>query len=232
MNEDRITLSLETAVRGGSISLRRGIEELDFWLGQQEVSKSEDILDEIDRILKRNELKKKSIDRIIVSRGPGSYTGVRIGIAIGMGLKKALDCDLLGVSLFEAMLVKSSPGGNVSAGETITAVPFGKRQICLQIYRTDKRGFSMNRTESHLLTNEDFVDFCKASAVKSERKFILHHDIYADLQNLPGIQTFPENCLIDAGKNLAGVIGVFGAVFPNYEKLRPIYLSDDIYSDK
>ena len=93
MSDKDLTLSIETAVQGGSISLLQGKTELHNWIGSREVSKSEDVLQEIKNILKRNEIEKEELKKIVVSRGPGSHTGVRIGMAVGIGLRKALNCN-------------------------------------------------------------------------------------------------------------------------------------------
>ncbi len=123
MDKKDFILSIETAVQGGSISLLQGVTELGGWVGTREVSKSEDILEETKNILERTGVEKKEIKRIVVSRGPGSYTGVRIGMAVGIGLSKALDCELIGVSALEAMLLANSRESIDSGEEIITAVP-------------------------------------------------------------------------------------------------------------
>jgi tRNA threonylcarbamoyladenosine biosynthesis protein TsaB len=43
-------------------------------------SQSEKLLQVIDELLKKNNFSKKSIDKIVVNCGPGSYTGIRVGI--------------------------------------------------------------------------------------------------------------------------------------------------------
>jgi tRNA threonylcarbamoyladenosine biosynthesis protein TsaB len=45
----------------------------------------------IDEILKRNSLKPKDLDEILVNAGPGSFTGIRVGVAVANALGFSLD---------------------------------------------------------------------------------------------------------------------------------------------
>ena len=49
---------------------------------------SEMMVTEVDNILKRNNVDKKELDGVVVGIGPGSYTGVRIGVTIALSLLK------------------------------------------------------------------------------------------------------------------------------------------------
>lgn len=117
-----ITLAIETAIREGSISLIKDNREIDFWVGNNKVSKAEDILEQISLILNRNHIKK--INLIAVSDGPGSATGIRIGLATSLGLAKSFGCKIIRVSIFEALIYQI-----VTAEPTILAISIGGRQV-------------------------------------------------------------------------------------------------------
>lgn len=77
-----ITLIIDTAnnrknIVGLRINNKEFIQAADF-----ASSKTQMILPMIDKILKEHELKMKDISAIQVNVGPGSYTGLRIGLAI------------------------------------------------------------------------------------------------------------------------------------------------------
>jgi len=57
----------------------------------------------IDEVLKSSNLDLSAIDAIAVSEGPGSYTGLRIGVATAKGLCYALDKPLIAVPTLQAM---------------------------------------------------------------------------------------------------------------------------------
>lgn len=230
MQKKKIILSIETGVRGGSLSLRRGAAEIDCWIGTGQVSKSEDVLVELKKILKRNDLKKNDVDKICVSRGPGSHTGIRIGIALAHGLGKALGCELRGVALLEAMRLKVC-GKSVDFGrEVIAAVPFGKTRICWQNFKLGEPEAARIENQPRFSTVEEFLSFCGGEILRPTKNIILHSEIYSLLQRKFGNQTTGVASLIDAGDNLAAIIGETEAESSGATDLQPIYAGGDGFS--
>ncbi len=64
---------------------------------------SETMLPEIDRLLKKAKLSISDIDMLAVSAGPGSFTGVRIGVSLIKGLAFGRNIPCVGVSSLEAL---------------------------------------------------------------------------------------------------------------------------------
>ena len=67
----------------------------------------------------------RQLSAIVICTGPGSFTGLRIGLAAAKGMAEALGIPIIGVSLFDIAALKL---GNV-AGEVCIVVPF-KRDEC------------------------------------------------------------------------------------------------------
>ncbi len=57
----------------------------------------------IDDILKENSFKISDVEKIIVAIGPGSYTGIRVGLSCAFGLSDGLDIEIYGVSSLRAI---------------------------------------------------------------------------------------------------------------------------------
>jgi tRNA threonylcarbamoyladenosine biosynthesis protein TsaB len=112
-NKDRIVLAIETALHPGSVSILRGASEIDFHVGSAEVSRSEDLLPVISDLLEKNRINQKQIDLIGVSIGPGSFTGVRVGIATAKGLALGIEGECVGVSTLEVLAASSEKKGKV-----------------------------------------------------------------------------------------------------------------------
>jgi len=92
-----ITLGIDTSERDGGVALYEedGIaEEIRF---EEPLRHAESIFPAIERLLERSGLKKGRIDRVSVNRGPGSFTGLRIGLASAKGFCQALGIPLVGV---------------------------------------------------------------------------------------------------------------------------------------
>lgn len=67
------------------------------------------LLPMIDNLLCFCEVDKKKLDLIVVGCGPGSFTGIRIGIATARGLSMSLDCPLAGISTLDALAYAAQP---------------------------------------------------------------------------------------------------------------------------
>lgn len=72
---------------------------------------SADLLIAIDGILKQEKLSLKDLRAIVVNSGPGSFTGVRVGVTVANTLAWSLDIPVYGFQTedFEKTLVKISP---------------------------------------------------------------------------------------------------------------------------
>lgn len=75
-------------------------------------SLSEDSLPEIAKLFEKTNLKPKEIEKIIVVNGPGSFTGIRIGVTIAKTYAWALNLDIITVSSLEAMSISCSKETN------------------------------------------------------------------------------------------------------------------------
>lgn len=72
---------------------------------------SEKLLPLLDVLLKERELEPESLKGIIVSLGPGSFTGLRIGVCLSKGLAFVLKIPVIGVSTFDSWVFSSSAQG-------------------------------------------------------------------------------------------------------------------------
>lgn len=94
-----LTLGFDTATDVGTVGLIDGEEVVgEFTFGAAE-SQSERLLPSIDLLLGELDLNISDIEKIGVSRGPGSFTGLRIGISTAKGLAHGLEVPLVGVPL-------------------------------------------------------------------------------------------------------------------------------------
>lgn len=91
-------LGIDTSTRTTAIGLIEDDEVLAEYNLRGLVSHSESVTDMIEEIFKKFEFSLDDIDLIAVGVGPGSFTGLRIGITIAKVLAFSLDKDLIGVS--------------------------------------------------------------------------------------------------------------------------------------
>jgi len=74
---------------------------------------SAEVLPEIDKMLKKTGLEVSQFDYFVVSTGPGSWTGVRLGLALAYGLAIADKNKVFGLSSLEAMAYQMKDENNV-----------------------------------------------------------------------------------------------------------------------
>lgn len=98
-----LTLALDTATPRSSCALLKG-EQL---LGERE-TKAVAVLAAADGLLAQAGLSAADLERIVCGTGPGSFTGIRIGLAAARGLALALELPVAGVSTLAALQAGAS----------------------------------------------------------------------------------------------------------------------------
>ena len=116
-------LGIETAVGDGSVAILRGGRVLSSMTG---VSRAESLILGIKSVLETAGLRSREIDKIAVSRGPGSFTGIRVGMATAKGLKRATGIECVGVSLFAAI------AGSIPNARVTVIIAVGREQFGIQ----------------------------------------------------------------------------------------------------
>ena len=99
-----LILSLETATSVCSVALHDGERLLAASHLHISQSASSQLAVMIDDLLKRCDKKPTDLSAVAVSSGPGSYTGLRIGVATAKGLCFALNIPLIGINTLESMV--------------------------------------------------------------------------------------------------------------------------------
>jgi tRNA threonylcarbamoyladenosine biosynthesis protein TsaB len=97
------TLGIETSTRRGSVALLEDGRVVGYQEHEEPNSHAERVLPLVERALAEAGWPKTSLDRLGVGVGPGSFTGLRVGIALAEGLSVGLDRPLIGVGSLLAM---------------------------------------------------------------------------------------------------------------------------------
>jgi tRNA threonylcarbamoyladenosine biosynthesis protein TsaB len=96
-------LGIETSSARGSVALIEGSISVCALDHERANAHGESILPLIEEALARAGWNRTQLDRIAVGAGPGSFTGLRVGIAIAQGLSEGLGIPLVGVPSLRAM---------------------------------------------------------------------------------------------------------------------------------
>lgn len=214
---ESVILAIESAIRGGSLALFIDGNLSSSRLGNSDISRAEDLLLNIKHMLDEAGIDRHSVGIIAISNGPGSYTGIRIGVATALGLKDSLNAGCRSISLLSAMADLHG-----DAGKIISAVPTGRRDAAWQVF--EKFDGVLRPLGEPVADNEEaFYVFLERQQNVS---VVLHSDLTEKASAGPAI--------IDAGRNLSIAIGTsalkgFGSADPEPLYLRNSQLRPGIY---
>jgi tRNA threonylcarbamoyladenosine biosynthesis protein TsaB len=124
-----LILSLETATLGGSVFLGRGSVQLAARIGNPQVSQSSSLLQDISDSLEEANVPLQDVDLFACASGPGSFTGLRIGIATLKALAASLKRPCIGIPTLQAV---AQAAGYSSA--TIAVLPAGRGEVFAQMF--------------------------------------------------------------------------------------------------
>ncbi len=94
-------LAFDTSTKICSVALYDGKKYYEMH-DESPMRHSVSLMPTIDKILSENGYRIEEVDKIIVSIGPGSYTGIRVALSCAFGLSDSLGIDLYGVSSLRA----------------------------------------------------------------------------------------------------------------------------------
>lgn len=96
-------LALETSAKAVSAAVCENGKILASGYQDTGLTHSRTLMPIVEHLLKNTDLAPKDMDAIAVSVGPGSFTGIRIGVSAAKGLAFSLDKPVIGVSTLAAM---------------------------------------------------------------------------------------------------------------------------------
>ncbi|MGG1685866.1 tRNA (adenosine(37)-N6)-threonylcarbamoyltransferase complex dimerization subunit type 1 TsaB [Pseudalkalibacillus sp. NRS-1564] len=133
----------------------------------------------IEQLLEEVQLKPIDLDRIVVAEGPGSYTGLRIGISIAKTLAWTLNIPLVGVSSLEVL----GQNGRYFTGAIIPFFDARRGQVYMSVYRAN--GIEVEReTDDHIVLFEDWL---KENKDRYERFLFISGDLNLHKEQIEAI---------------------------------------------
>lgn len=156
--EDRqpLILAIDTATAATSLALTRGTrrkgEVIGALLLSANITHSRRLLSSIDWLLGQVNVGWRDIDAIGVGLGPGSFTGLRIGMSTAKGLAVAADIGLIGVSTLDSLAAKC-----VTDLLICSVVDARKKEVYAGFYRISDSGVPKRISEITACSPQDLV---------------------------------------------------------------------------
>ncbi len=163
-----LLLAVDTSGKNGSIALARAIP------GQREIDVLEviplaggafsaQLIPQIARLLAKRNYSKHDLEGFVVATGPGSFTGLRVGLAAIKALAEALQKPIVAISLLEAVA-----GRGTAPGRTLAVLDAGRDDVYVGDYQHDAAAGVPGRGHSErLLSREEFIGEAKLASRKT-----------------------------------------------------------------
>lgn len=193
------SLLLDSANRDLNVGLAKDNQIIDRISYQAWQRQSELMAVEVDAILKRNNISAKDIGEVVVTIGPGSYTGIRIALTIAKTLAFALDIKIFAVSSLISQKGRHQP--------TISVINARSNRSYVAIYDGDGQVL----VEEKVWPNDELIAWIKGNA-----DFIVSGD--AKYLGIDAYQPSVLDGMLEAKKKSIPV--------ENILTLKPVYLKD------
>ena len=148
--QNPVILSLETATMCGSVAIvvaKRCVGEFSLQTGE---THSRRLLAAVDWLMLETGLTWTEIDAVAVSLGPGSFTGLRIGLATAKGLAMAADTKIIGVGTLDG-LAAQCPVADILICPVLDA---RKKEVYYGFYRCDESGMPRLQEDCQVISPE------------------------------------------------------------------------------
>ncbi|MBF4494717.1 tRNA (adenosine(37)-N6)-threonylcarbamoyltransferase complex dimerization subunit type 1 TsaB [Flavobacterium sp. JLP] len=127
-------LNIETATKNCSVSIAKNGETIICKeIAEEGYSHAEKLHVFIEEVIEEAKISVQDLAAIAVSQGPGSYTGLRIGVSAAKGLCFALNIPLIAVDTLQTLASQA----NVSEGKIIPMLDARRMEVYSEIFNAD-----------------------------------------------------------------------------------------------
>jgi len=153
-------LNIETATTNCSVSLSKEGKTIVLKEdNDKSYSHAERLHVYIDEVLKEANINSNKLDAISVSKGPGSYTGLRIGVSAAKGLCFALDKPLISIPTLDALAHQVK----MDDGIIVSMLDARRMEVYSAIY--DSNYNEIRETQAQILDETSFNDYLEKGKV-------------------------------------------------------------------
>jgi tRNA threonylcarbamoyladenosine biosynthesis protein TsaB len=155
-------LLIETATETCSVALSSSGSLLAFRESSGGYNHSEKLTIYIEEVLSQAGIDSAQLDAVCVSQGPGSYTGLRIGVSAAKGICYALGIPLIAISTLDSMasnMTKSLKDHNLPVGKPFLLCPMldaRRMEVYTAIYNAE--GERISEIEAKIIDENSFDD--------------------------------------------------------------------------
>lgn len=158
MHDSMLILTIETATRAGSLCLSRGNNVIAARTGDPNVSQSAHLLQQLEELLAEANASIQAVELFAAAVGPGSFTGLRIGLATLKAFAAVLGRPCAGIPTLHA--VARAAG---CSKRTVAMLPAGRGEVFWQMFETNEHGIPRALSKAGHIKPQDLIEQCAAS---------------------------------------------------------------------
>ena len=152
-SNDVYILNIETATKNCSVALAKNGKTIALReIAEEGYSHAEKLHVFIEELLSESEISFKDLNAIAVSQGPGSYTGLRIGVSSAKGLCYALNIPLIAIDTLQSLAAQIS----ISKGLIVPMIDARRMEVFSAIY--DNHLNTITKVAAEIITEESYQD--------------------------------------------------------------------------
>lgn len=174
-----VILAIDTATAAISVAITKGTSRQGMMLASiglsSNITHSRRLLGSIERLMAEVDLDWKDIDAVGVSLGPGSFTGLRIGMATAKGIATAANLHLIGVSTLDSLAEKC-----VTRRLVCAVLDARKKEVYAAFYRADEGSIMCRIGEIEALSPEGLADKISEPVVMIGDGAVVYRDFFND----------------------------------------------------
>ena len=221
-----LILNLETSSTNCSVCIAKdGVMLALKELNSANYSHAEKLHVFIEEVIKEAAIKLEDLDAIAVSKGPGSYTGLRIGVSAAKGLCYALDIPLISVSTLKSMAAQL----DIINDEAIIIPVLDARRMEVYSAVFDNQLHQIRETKAEIIDEQSFEKYISSNFV---------HFLGSGAEKIKGIfkndnLTFHLD-VVPSAKEMASISfeKFKNKDFENVAYFEPYYLKDFVLQQK
>ncbi len=154
-------LGIDTSTSCGSVGLIEDEEIISEYLLNIPVTHSERLLGAIDSVLREGRCGIEQVEGWVIALGPGSFTGLRIGVSTVKGLAFATGKPVAGVSTLDVLAYQIAPTSYLIC----PILDARKKEVYTGFYRYQETGFPTRQSEYQAISPENLVRKIKEQTI-------------------------------------------------------------------
>ena len=196
-----LILAIETATRAGSVAVASGGEIVASRAGNASVSHSTNLIEMIEAVLNEAGSNLSDIDLFATAVGPGSFTGLRIGLATVKAFAAVTGGQIVGLSTLAAIAHAEH-----KRGEIVSLLPAGRGEVFAQMFSVDDCVVNPLDRAAHLSPKEVVEKYSDRPGVSfaGEGKSQFNHPLATASGSVPS-NSVPAEATICLAVSVAGL---------------------------